>query len=177
MRVERLRRLRDAAGTCGACVQFRLAPRPVPIQTGQLVMTSRDPVPRHCSHTAILVRSRASGGRRVSQSSREPLPRHAEQMTESLTTPDPAHAPPVSSLVSSITPILLPPWCATTGFLTAFCRAYQCAFSLPIYHAQGVRGANAHVDGHADADSSARKYDIPCLIPTLRSIPPKRPLC
>ena len=85
-------------------------------------MTSRDPVPRHCSHTAMLVRSCASGGRRVSQSSAEPLPRHAEQMMESLTTPDPLHA----AQVSTITSILLALRCAAAGFLTPSCWAYQC---------------------------------------------------
>jgi hypothetical protein len=86
------------------------ATRPVPSHTRQLVVISIAPVPRHCSHTAMLVRSCASGGRRVSQSSREPLPRHAEQMTESLTTPDPLH----TVHVSSVTPILLAPQCASS---------------------------------------------------------------
>jgi hypothetical protein len=123
--------LRDGCvWTCGAGVQFCRAPRPVPPQTGQLVMTSRDPVPRHCSHTAILLRSCASGGRRVSQSSLEPLPRHAEQMTESLTTPDPLHA----AQVSSITPVLLEPWRAAVGRLTPSCQASNGLPPLSIYH-------------------------------------------
>jgi hypothetical protein len=43
---------------------------------------------------------------------------HAEQMTESLTTPDPLH----TEHVSSVTPILLAPHCAAARLLPTSCR-------------------------------------------------------